>query len=150
MLCRLHAATATLAIAFCCPALCGAEQPPDTTFLSHLEQKVEQASLRDRCYLYAQLIRGLTEAASYEAAIGDRAAIQLSLTEIHKYSTLLMDGLSSDTRKLKDAEILLRESAFRLRAAMHASSADDRTEMASAVDDLDGAETRVMRAVFAQ
>ncbi len=120
----------------------------DATALEALAVKAEHASLRDQCFLYAQLVRGGTELADQAIAGGDRAAGALALHSVERYTASLDVALAKDTKKLKDAEILLRESAFRMKAAMLASSLEDRPAMVSALGKIDAVEVKVMGAVF--
>ena len=134
-----------------CPTLYAADQHPlDTTTLHALAEKAEHASLRDQCYLYAQLVRGSTELANRELAAGDSAASAATLQSVEAYASALDAALARDAKKLKDAEILLRESAFRLKAAMLASSIEDRPAVAAALTKINAAEVKVMGAVFAR
>ena len=121
----------------------------DVSALQVLAEKADHAALRDQCFLYAELVRGSTELANSELASGDREAAGRSLQLVETYTASLDKALAMDAKKLKDAEILLRESAFKLHAAMLAASIDDRPAMASALTRIDAVETRVMSAVFA-
>jgi hypothetical protein len=132
-----------------CPLRAANQPPADATSLKALAERAEHASLRDQCYLYAQLVRGGTELANRKLAEGDSAAGALALRSVEAYTEAMDLALARDAKKLKDAEILLRESAFRLKAAMLASSIDDRPAMASALTKVNAVEAKVMGAVFA-
>ena len=140
-----------LALTFLLPAtlFAAAANPVDGPALQALADKAQHASLRDQCYLYAQLVRSNTELANRKLADGDGAASTLALHSVETYATALDVALAKDAKKLKDAEILLRESAFRLKAAMLASSIDDRPAMMSALSKINATEAKVMGAVFA-
>ncbi len=125
------------------------ERPFDTSMLHALEEKAQHASLKEQTYLYAQLVRGSTEIANKKLAEGDSEAGTLALKSVELYTAAMDAALARDAKKLKDAEILLRESAFRLKAAMLASSIDDRPAMASALAKINAAELKMMEAVFA-
>ncbi len=120
----------------------------DAVGLQALAQKAEHAGLRDQCYLYAQLVRNSTEVANRALASGDSAAGALALHAVEMYTASLDTALAKDAKKLKDAEILLRESAFRLKAAMLASSLEDRPAMTAALSKINATEAKVMGAVF--
>ncbi len=122
---------------------------PDLSALQALAEKAQHANLREQCYLYAELVRGSTELANHKLAEGDSEAGALALKSVEAYAAAMDLALAADAKKLKDAEILLRESSFRLKAAMLASSIDDRPAMASALGKINAAESRVMGAVFA-
>lgn len=124
-------------------------RPPDASALQSLAEKAQHAGLREQCYLYAELVRGSTELADRELAEGNSVAGAQALKSVETYAAAMDQALARDAKKLKDAEILLRESAFRLKAAMLASSIDDRPAMASALGKINASEARVMGAVFA-
>lgn len=144
-------AGSVVAFTFACPGMLHAadNRLPDVSALQALAEKARHASLREQCYLYAQLVRGSTELADRKLAEGDSAAGTLALQSVELYATAMDVALAGDAKKLKDAEILLRESSFRLKAAMLASSIDDRPAMASALGKINAAESRVMGVVFA-
>ncbi|RRA47183.1 hypothetical protein [Acidipila sp. EB88] len=130
-------------------ALAANEPRVDSSTLRALAEKAEHASLRDQCFLYAQLVRNGTELADSELAEGDSEASALALRSVEAYTGMLDTALAGDAKKLKDAEILLRESAFRLKAAMLASSLEDRPALASALVKINASEAKVLGAVFA-
>ncbi len=140
-----------LAFTFACPGLLLAADNglPNVSALQALAEKAQHASLREQCFLYAELVRGSTELADRKLAEGDREAGALALKSVEAYAAAMDLALAADAKKLKDAEILLRESSFRLKAAMLASSIDDRPAMDSALRKINAAESRVMGAVFA-
>jgi hypothetical protein len=115
-----------------------------------LVQKAESASLNDRCYLYAKAVRLTTDLADAQVASGNSQAATLALASLQAYTVALETALTEKDKKLKDAEILLRESSFRLNSAMLAASLEDRPAMAAALAHVNAAEVRVMGAVFAR
>lgn len=124
------------------------EHPIDATTIKSLAEKAEHAALRDQCFLYAQLVRSGTELANHERANGNSEASALALHSVELYAAAMDVALAKDAKKLKDAEILLRESSFRLKAAMLAASIDDRPAMDAALTKVNAAEAHVMGAVF--
>ena len=145
----LSYSTLTLGMLITQPASAADPTAVDATTIHALAEKAEHASLRDQCYLYAQLVHDGTELANRKLAEGDSEASALALRSVEAYAASLDTALDRDAKKLKDAEILLRESAFRLKAAMLASSLEDRPAMASALMKINASEARVMGAVFA-
>ncbi len=145
-------ASSLLVLSFCSstPLYAADYRPLDPVALQMLADKAEHASLREQVFLYAQLVRGTTELAQQKLIGGDSQAATTALQSVELYAAALDQALAHDAKKLKDAEILLRESAFRMKAAMLASSLDDRPAMASALSKINAAETRVMGAVFAK
>ncbi len=145
-------ACSVLAFTFACtqPLLAADDRPVDPSALQTLAEKAQRAGLKEQCYLYAQLVRGSTELADRKLAEGDAEAGTKALQSVEIYAGAMDAALQRDAKKLKDAEILLRESAFRLNAAMLASSIDDRPAMAAALSKINAAEAKVMVTVFAK
>ena len=135
----------------CCPSVLFATDttPANTVDLQVQADKAQHAHLRDQCYLYAQLVRSATELANRELAAGNSEASALALRSVENYAGALDAAVASDAKKLKDAEILLRESAFRLKAAMLAASINDRPAMAAVLSKVNATEAKIMGVVFA-
>jgi hypothetical protein len=142
---------AALPLALLSPiALRAADSTPiDPTTMQVLLVKAQHAGLRDQCYLYARLVHDGTEVAAQDIASGDRAEAAHMLVAVEGYAASLNLAMVENTKRLKEAEILLRESAFHLRSAMLASALEDRPAMASALKSIDAAESKTMVAVFA-
>jgi hypothetical protein len=149
---RLFSAVSLTAIplALLCPAAAHADNAPvDAAAMQTLLTKAQHAGLRDQCYLYAKLVHDGTEAAAQDMASGDREQAAHMLVAVEGYASALNDAMVENTKKLKEAEILLRESAFHLRSAMLASTLEDRPAIASALKSIEAAESKTMIAVFA-
>jgi hypothetical protein len=142
---------AALPLALLSPsALHAADSAPiDATTMQVLLIKAQHANLRDQCYLYARLVHDGTEVAAQDISSGDRAEAAHMLVAVAGYAASLNQAMMENTRKLKEAEILLRESAFYLHSAMLASALEDRPAMADALKSIDAAESKAMIAVFA-
>lgn len=132
------------------PAVLPVQAADDQNDVGALIRKAELAEQRDRCYLYARAVRLTADFAEAQVASGNREAAAQALSALGSYTTSLETALTGKDKKLKDAEILLRESAFRLKAAMLGASIDDRPAMAAALAHVNAAELHVMGAVFAR
>ncbi len=124
------------------------EHPMDAQGLSALEAKAERASVKDQAYLYAELTHAMTELASHQMAAGDSEQASHSLAAVQKYAAKLRGNLARDTKKLKDAEILMRHTAFRMKEVLGGSSADDRAVLELTLKQLDQVEADLMLQVF--
>ncbi len=125
-------------------------RPLDPAALQALADKAQHAAAREQLYLYAELVRSSTETAGNSLASGDVKAGNSALISVLAYASALDSAVIHDAKKLKDAEILLRESAFRLKASMLATAVEDRPAMAAALGKINAAEAKVMSAVFAK
>ncbi len=142
----LLALTLTLVPASAVYALADGE--PDTQALTMLQGKVERASLRDQCFLYVQLMHGMTELASHQLAAGQVGEAAATLASVEHYAGLVDTGLARDTKKVKDAEILMRQTALRLKSTLSAAAVEDRPVVEHTLQQLDKLESKLMTQVF--
>jgi len=122
----------------------------DLQTITMLQSKAEHASLRDQCFLYAELMRGMTEIASHQLAAGNASEAAATLASVEHYGALLDSGLARDTKKVKDAEILMREAAVRLKGSLNAAALEDRPAVEHTLQQLDKLESKLMSQVFAK
>ena len=139
-----------LALLATAPLYAADYRPLDPAALQALTDKAEHAGQKEQAYLYAQLIRHSAEIAGSSLAKGDTETGNHALSSVIAYAEALDSVVAHDTKKLKDAEILLRESAFRMKAAMLATAVEDRPAMAAALTRINAAESRLMGAVFSK
>ena len=57
-------------------------------------------------------------------------------------------GLARDTKKVKDAEILMRQTALRLKSTLSAAAVEDRPVVEHTLQQLDKLESKLMTQVF--
>jgi hypothetical protein len=136
--------------ALCIPAF-GASfdnKPPDEQSISALEQRASQAQPREQCFLYAQLVHEMIEfsAQQYAAGEADKASgwMKKALDLTHK----LHGVLAVNDKKLKDAQILLRHTAFRLTELLHSGNSDDQELVQQTLAGLNQAQDEAMLQVF--
>jgi serine phosphatase RsbU (regulator of sigma subunit) len=121
---------------------------PDTQELTALAAKAAQATPKDRCYLYAELVSGMTELASQQMNAGNSAAAANSLKAIQDYTAKIHLDLNNNSRKLKDAQIMMRHTAFRLKELMMNASLNDQQAFETTLKQMDQVQTQMMLAVF--
>lgn len=121
---------------------------PDPSALAALEQRASLASPREQCFLYAELVHQRTEQAGRELSSGELDKASASIQFIQKYASKIHLGLADDSKRLKNAEILVRHTAFRLRDILRGASADDRPPLEATLKQLDQVQSEMMLAVF--
>ena len=124
------------------------EKLPDAQALLLLEAKADQASPKEQCFLYAEIVHAMTEIAGQELSSGDISHASETLKAVQTYAQKIHMGMAEDTRKLKNAEILMRHTAFRLQEILHAASLDDRPTLESTLKQLDQVQSELMMQVF--
>ena len=152
MLLRISSLTALLLALFLtlCPyAYAGFnENLPDSQTLSQIEIRAQQANPRDQCFLYTELVHTMTELAAKQLLDGDADAASATLKKVEHYAQLIHLGLSNDTKRLKNAEMLMHHTAYRLGDLVRAASNEDRPVLTATLKHLDQVQTEILLQVF--
>jgi hypothetical protein len=133
------------------PADCAAEvakSAMDTAELRVLEHQAEQASPRDQCYLYTQVLHGLTELAGRQIADGDDEAANRTLLKADLIATKVEYASTANAKRLKDTEQLLAQTTRRLTDIIRIASSPDRSSMLTTLRHLDRIHTNILALVF--
>jgi len=137
---------ATLAVA---PAAYAAtDKVLDAQQMAALASRAAQASPKEQCFLYAELAHSMLELAGQQLSAGDSAKASASLKAVQSYTEKIHMGVADDAKKLKNAEILMRHTAFRLKEIMMEASLDDRPTLESTLQQLDKVQNEMMMQVF--
>lgn len=141
-------AAAAVLLVPCTHAYGANEKLPDAQALILLETKAAQASPKEQCFLYAEIVHDMTEIAGQELSSGDFKHASDTLKAVQTYAQKIHMGMANDTRKLKNAEILMHHTAFRLNEILHSASLDDRPTLESTLKQLDQVQSELMLQVF--
>jgi hypothetical protein len=82
----------------------------------------------------------------YAAGDGDKAA--LLLRQVQTLAHKIHLSMSDDNKRLKNAQILLRHTAFRLTEMLHSSSLEDQPLVAETLAQVNQAQDEAMMQVF--
>jgi hypothetical protein len=124
------------------------DKVPDQQSIDALQAKILQAPQRDQCYLYAELVHEMTEYSLRQYAAGDVDKATGLLKQIQQFAHKIHLSVANDNARLKNAEILLRHTAFRLTEMLHSSSFEDRDLVKETLSRVNEAETEAMIQVF--
>lgn len=124
------------------------ETLPDAQTLSQLELRAQQANPRDQCYLYTQLVHTMTEIAVKQIVDGDDDQANATLKQVNRYAHLIQVNLEQNTKRLKNAEMLMHHTTLRLAQALHLASGDDRTTVQATLKQLDLVQDQLLDQVF--
>jgi hypothetical protein len=121
---------------------------PNQQSIDALALRARQAEPREQCFLYAQLMHQMTEFSLRQYAAGnfDKAADLLNQTR--ELAAKIHHAIAIDDKKLKNAEILLRRTSFRLNEFLHLSSVEDRPLIEQTLAEVNRAQTDTMMKVF--
>ena len=124
----------------------GDKQLLDPLALSALATKANLASPKDQCYLYAELIHQMTELASRQLSEGEDPSA--TLRAVRDYTQKIHLSEANDHKKLKNAQILMERTAFRLNEILHSATIDDRPILESTLKNLNQVQSELMMQVF--
>ncbi len=124
------------------------EKSTDQEAIAALVQKAATAAPREQCFLYAEIVHQMTELAARQLAAGDVQLADASLDSVRQYTSKIHMGMADDTKRLKNAEILMRHTSFRLKEILYGASIDDRPALQATMKDLDKVQSELMLQVF--
>lgn len=123
---------------------------PDLQAIDALEAKANQAQPRDQCFLYAQLVQQMTELSIRQYQAGDVAKANGLLQRIQHIAQKIHVSLADNDKRLKNAEILLSRTAFRLTEMLHSTSIEDRPVVAQTLSQVNQAQSAALMGVFSK
>ncbi|HEV2463842.1 MAG TPA: hypothetical protein VGT04_08560 [Acidobacteriaceae bacterium] len=121
---------------------------PDEQELTALEARAEHATPKEQCYLYAKLVQDMADETGRQLDAGNDSGASASLKAIQRYTEKIGREITDHARKLKDAQIMMRRTAFRLQELMRGASVSDQAEFQSTLKQMDQVQSQMMLAVF--
>lgn len=136
--------------AFTIPACAASfdDKIPDQQSIDALEVRASAAQPREQCFLYAQLVHEMIELSAVQYAAGETEKANGLLKRAQEFTHKIHLAVSDDNKRLKNAQILMRHTAFRLSEILHASSFEDRPLVEETLARLNEAQTEAMLQVF--
>jgi hypothetical protein len=120
----------------------------DQQSIDALAARANLAQPREQCFLYAELVHQLTEFSLQQYAAGDVKKAGELLQQTQQLATKIHLSVAVDNKRLKNAEILLRQASFRLNEMLHFSRLEDRPLVEQTLAQVNQAETDAMMQVF--
>ena len=114
-----------------------ADEVPTAEVIAQLEQRASQASPREQCFLYTELVHTMTAKAGKEISDGDTEDAAVTLKKVNFYAHLIHINLARDTKRLKNAEMLMHNTTYRLGQYLHLVSGDDKATVQDTLKQLD-------------
>ena len=150
MLSRIPLAVLVLLAVTAAPARASGfdDKIPDQQSIDALAVKASQAQPREQCFLYAQLVHEMTELSLRRYAAGDVEKATDMLKQIQLLTHKIHLSVADNDKRLKNAEILLRHTAFRLTEMLHSSSYEDQALVAQTLAQVSQTQNEAMLQVF--
>lgn len=120
--------------------------PLDPVALSALAAKASLASPKDQCFLYAELVHQMTLVAGRQLSEGQDPSA--TLRAVSDYTQKIHLGEAKDNKRLKNAQILMEHTAFRLNELLHSAGLDDRPVLETTLKNLNQVQNELMMQVF--
>jgi len=121
---------------------------PDQQTLEALEVRASQAEPREQCFLYSQLVQQMTELSIRQYQAGDVSKAAGLLQHIQSIAKKIHLSVTNNDKRLKNAELMLSHTAFRLGEMLQASSVDDRPLFQQTLAQVSDAQNATMMQLF--
>ena len=118
------------------------------TALTTRQAKADQAQPRDRCFLYAELVSQMTDLAGQQFNSRDSGQASETLKLVRRYAEKIHMGVADDSQKLRDAELLMQRTSFRLKRILSGASYEDRPLLELTLKQLDQVKVQLTMQVF--
>jgi hypothetical protein len=116
--------------------------------LAALQDKADQAQPRDRCFLYAELVNRMADLAGQQFNSGDSVEGTKTLEQLRRYADKIQTGVADDSKRLKNAETLIRRTSFRVKDILHEASYEDQPALEATLKRLNEIQKQLMMQVF--
>ena len=116
--------------------------------IAQLELRASEAKPREQCFLYTELVHSMTMEAGKELSDGDDDQAAATLKQVNHFAHLIHLDLARDTKKLKDAEVLMHRTTYRLGQYLHLVSGDDQQTVKDTMKQLDQVNEELLTQVF--
>jgi hypothetical protein len=113
------------------------ENLPDAQALAQLEIRAQQAGPRDQCFLYTELVHTMTEIAGRQMLNGDIEKASDTLKKVNSYAQLIHIDLASNSKRIKNAEMLMHHTTYRLGEILRKASGEDQDTLKATLKQLD-------------
>jgi len=124
------------------------DRPPDAQQLAELQARAAAATPRDQPWLYAELVHSMTDIATEQLQQGQDQQANDSLRAAESYANRIHVNLLHDAKRLKNAEILIRHTAFRVREMMMGASLNNRPVLEATLHRLNQVQSEMLVQVF--
>ena len=116
--------------------------------IMQLEARAQQAKPREQCFLYTELVHNMTELAGKQMLAGDVDQASATLKKVEHYAELIHLNLANDTKRLKNAEMLMHHTTYRLGEYLHQASSEDQVTLKATLKQLDQIQDEILNQVF--
>jgi hypothetical protein len=121
----------------------------DSAALADMENRAEHAQIKEQCYLYTELVHDYVAVAGKQIAAGDLDQANASLKRIQTFADRIHKGLGKDSKRVKNAEMMVHMATYHLSQFMHIVSSEDTALLQATLKQLDKLHDELLAQVFA-
>jgi hypothetical protein len=144
----LSTAIVVAILSLTCAYASASDEGDSASALAALHVKADQAQPRDRCFLYAELVSQMTDLASKQFNSGESGQASQTIRLVQQYAEKIHAGITDDSKKLRDAELLMRRASFRLKGILSAATYEDRPALEVTLKQLNEVQSELLMQVF--
>ncbi|WP_146071994.1 hypothetical protein [Bryocella elongata] len=122
----------------------------DAPALALLEQRADEAKPQEQCFLYTEVLHGLTEAAGRAMAAGDEAQVAETMGRIDRVMHKIDGASAGNARRLKNAEKLMEHTERRLSDMARAATSNEQAAVQATLTQLGKLHATMLRLVFSK
>ena len=122
----------------------------DAVAMEQLELQAANAQPREQCFLFSEVLHHLTEQAGREIAAGNEEEAEITLKHAEAVMGKMHGMAHQDTKRLKNAEMLMEHTSRRLADMMHAATDVSRGAVQSTLQKLNALHNELLAQVFAK
>jgi len=130
------------------PVLAANEIIPTAADLTSLQQRASQARPSEQCFLYSQMVHGLTQKVAAQIAADDSEHANATIHQIDQVVSLIQHNLTRDSKHVKDSELLLQDTTNRLIQMLQLLDADDQAMVQKTLKQIDNINDQLLTQVF--
>ena len=120
----------------------------DAAGLADLEARAEHAQPNEQAFLFTQLVNDYVDMAGKQVAAGETDQALASIEKVQTYADRIHAGLGKNSKRVKNAEMMLHMATYKLAQIMHAISIEDSALLQTTLKRLDKLHDELLQAVF--
>jgi hypothetical protein len=121
----------------------------DAGLLVQMEMRANNANPREKCYLYAEVLAGLTELEGQQIAAGEVEQAHATMQRMDDVAGKIHAASVGDAKRLKNAEQMLERTTRRVQDMARVVSAEEQTAMQSTLQHMNAVHNELLAMVFA-
>jgi hypothetical protein len=122
----------------------------DATVLMQMEDRANNANPRERCYLYAEVLAGLTELEGQQIAANEFEKAHATMQHMDALAGKIHAASMGDAKKLKNAEQMLERTTRRVQDMARVVGTEEQTALQSTLQHMNAVHNELLAMVFAQ